>query len=449
LAQQLEELANFVATARWEDVPAGPRHRIKLVLLDTLGIMLAGSLRPEVKALNDRLAMTAGTGATIFGPGWHAADPRTAGMLNALSGRSLEMSEGLRGLQTGVHLVPAAIAIGESRQNTGKQLLEALLLGYEFAGRLNRVYKPRPLSHPNGQLSLLASVAAGARLYGLDGAGVDLSVRIASSMLMTPSYNNTASGGTTLNLPAGMGSFAAGLAPEMALAGYFAPHDAVEEALDKLVGDGFNPEGIARDLGGSWEVSDNYFRFYACCNPIHPALDSLQDALAQLRPRPEEIARIDAETFAFATVMSNQEPPNYFASKYSFPHAAATLAVRNGIGFSELDDSALTDPVISALRHRVFMSEDPSMTALGPLLKPARVTVTLTDGRQASAACENSKRDTFHPDPEPQVRQKFHELAATVLSPDGVARVEEAVDRSDDWNSVGELTALLRRYSTV
>jgi 2-methylcitrate dehydratase PrpD len=446
MGEQLRELAEFVATAGWEDVPAASRHRTKLVLLDTLGIMLAGSLRPEVRALNERLAVTAGTGATVFGPAWLFADPRTAGLLNSLSGRSLEMSEGLRGLQIGVHTVPAIVAIGEFLHSSGKQLLEALVLGYEFAGRLSRGYTPRPLSHPNGQISLLASVAAAARLYHLDGAGVDLSVRIATAMLMTPSYNNTAAGGTNLNLAAGMGSFAAGLAPEMALSGYFAPENAVEEALDKLVGAAFMPDAVADNLGSAWEISDNYFRFYACCNPIHPSLDSLQDALTMLCPKPEEIARIDAETFAFATVMSNQDPLNYFASKYSFPHAAATLAVRHGIGFSEMDDSALTDPLISTLRHRVFMTEDPKMTALGPSFKPARVTVTLTDGRQATASCENSRRDTFRPDPEPQVREKFRELATTLLSPDGAAQVEAAVDRCEDWKSVDELTSLLRRY---
>jgi 2-methylcitrate dehydratase PrpD len=449
MGEQIATLAQFVATARWEDVPAAPRHRIKLILLDTLGIMLAGSMRPEVRALNERMAETAGTGATVFGPGWRQADPRTAALLNALAGRSLELSEGLRGLQFGAHVVPALVASGEHLRRSGKHMLEALLFSYEFAGRMNRRYVPRALSHPNGQLSLLASVAAGARLHGLDGAGVDLAIRIAAPMLMAPSYTHTAAGGTSLNLPAGMAAFAAGLVPEMARASYFAPPDAVEEALDTLIGEKFDTVGLADGLGETWEVMDNYFRFYACCNPIHPALDSLREVLAALQPKPEEIARIDAETFEFATVMSNQEPPNYFASKYSFPHAAATLAVRGGIGFGDLDDSALTDPVIAALRRRVFMTANPAMTAAGPALKPARVTVTLTDGRQGVAACDNSLRDTFRPDPEAQVRRKFHELAGTVLSSEGAARVEAAVDRCEYWETLDDLTTLFSRYGTV
>ena len=68
-----------------------------------------------------------------------------------------------------------------------------------------------------------------------------LAMRVATTMLMTPSYNNTVAGGTTLNLPGGLGAVAATLAPEMAIAGYAAQADAIEEALGVMVGAGFAP----------------------------------------------------------------------------------------------------------------------------------------------------------------------------------------------------------------
>ncbi len=132
------------------------------------------------------------------------------------------------------------------------------------------------------------------------------------------------------------------------------------------------------DLGSTWHITRNYFRLYACCNPIHPALDCLQQALAELRPRPDEIARIDFATYRFAAVMRNPDPPNFFASKYSLPHAAATMVVRGHAGHAALDDAAVHDPAIVALRHRVTVTEDPAMSELAPRLRPARVTVVLT-----------------------------------------------------------------------
>ena len=295
-------------------------------------------------------------------------------------------------------------------------------------------------------------VPAGARLLGLDGAGVSLAMRIATSMLMTASYGNTVGGGTTLNLPAGLGALAATLAPEMAAAGYTALDNAIEEAPVLVAMAGLDPATLTQDMGRRWEILENYFRFYACCNPIHAALDSLAETLAALKPRPEEVALVDVKTFAFASAsgMRNAEPPNYFASKYSLPHAAAVLIARGGLRFSDIDDSALADPVIARLRPLVRIAEDPAMTARSTAtLRPARVTLTLKDGRSATAARENSVRDTLKADPEPQVRAKFRELAAAHLTAAGMDAVEAAVDRCEDWTTMGALIEPLRKHATA
>lgn len=447
MGAQVEKLLGYVAATGWRDIPDPVRHRAKLVLLDTLGVILAGSQRPEVQALQARLSATPGTGATLLAPGCPPSDPRTAAMLNAIAGRSVELCEGAIGLQPAVHMLPALLAIAEQRDLSGQAMLEALVLGYEVAGRLGHGFTARPFAHPNGQVSLLAAVAGGARLMGLDAAGISLATRVATTMLMTPSYTNTAAGGTTLNLPAGMAAFAAVLAPEMAHSGYFAKDDAIEEALGTMVGAAFDPSHLADNLGASWQIAGGYFRFYACCNPIHPALDSLRDCLDTLHPSPDEIERIEVTTFAFASVMSNAAPHNYFASKYSLPHAAATLIVRGGLGFADLDDSALHDPAIARVRPLVHIEADPHMTAKGPALKPARVVLTLRDGRRADAACENSRRDTLLEDPEPAVRQKFAQLAATVLTAPGVQALQQAVDQAETWQSMAPLTKVIRQHT--
>ena len=56
MTAQIESLAAFVATTQWEDVPAPVQHHTRLVLLDTLGVILAGAERPEVRQLRERLA---------------------------------------------------------------------------------------------------------------------------------------------------------------------------------------------------------------------------------------------------------------------------------------------------------------------------------------------------------------------------------------------------------
>jgi len=448
MGQQIEELARFVAATRWDDLPEPVRHHAKITLLDTLGVILAGSERPEMRQLRERLSATAGTGATVYARGFPTADPRTAALLNGTAGRAIELCEGLRLVsgQAALQVLPGVLAVGEQAGSSGRDILAAFVLGYEVAGRLASSFTPRALAHQNGQVSLLAAAAAGAKLRGLDAAGISRAMRIATVLVLTPSYTNAVAGATALNVAGGMSGYAAALAPELALSGFEAQPDAIEEALGQLVGGGFDPSHVAGELGAGWHITRNYFRLYACCNPIHPALDCLAAALAELRPRPEQVERIDVATYRFASVMRNPDPPNYFASKYSLPHAAAAMVVRGGAGFAELDDSALADPVIASLRHRVHIAEDPAMTAIAPKLRPARVTVTLTDGRQATQSRDSHRGDFNEPFTEAELRAKFRELAGTVLSPDGISKVEGIIDDFADAENAGEMIRALRQY---
>ena len=61
MAQQIEKLAHFVAETTLEQVPPEVQSYAKLVVLDTIGVVLAGAERPEVRDLRARLSATAGT----------------------------------------------------------------------------------------------------------------------------------------------------------------------------------------------------------------------------------------------------------------------------------------------------------------------------------------------------------------------------------------------------
>jgi 2-methylcitrate dehydratase PrpD len=145
--------------------------------------------------------------------------------------------------------------------------------------------------------------------------------------------------------------------------------------------------------------------------------------------------------------MRNPDPPNYFASKYSLPHAAAVMVVRGGAGHGDIDDAALADPAIAALRRRVSVAEDPAMSALAPRLRPARVTLALKDGRKSTRSRESHRGDFNDPFSEAELRDKFRELAGHVLAPAAVVRVEKAVDGCEEFKSVRELIALMRGSS--
>src|SRR6058998_2840852 len=434
MGKAIEELAHFVARTPWETVPEAVRSHARLVFLDTLGVILAGSVQPEVAGARERLTATGGRGATVYAPGWPTTDPRTAALLNALAGRSIELCEGHRyvSCQGAVQALPTALASGEWLERSGRDVLAALVFGYEVAARLGAGLHARPIAHQNGQAPLLGAVAAGARLRGLSGDQMSLALRIGSILILTPAYTNAVAGATALNVAGGMSGLVGALAPELALAGVAAQPNAIEEAFGQLVGDGFRPEAVTEELGQRWEITRNYFRLRACCNPIYSALDALEDILTEHKPRPENIARVDVATYRFAANMREPDPVNYFAAKYSLPHAAAALILRGNAGYHAFTEEAVRDPAIAAIRRRVAVREDPALNANVPRLKPARVTVTFTDGRQVTRLRESARSDFQDPYREDEIRAKFRELAGVVLSPGAVTRVEELVERLDE-----------------
>src|SRR5437867_6321029 len=374
MSKAIDELAHFVAGTPWETIPEALREHAKLVLLDTVGVILAGSVQPEVAGVRARLTATGGRGATVYAPDWPQTDPRTAALLNGLAGRSIELCEGHRyvSCQGAVQVLPTALASAEWLERSGRETLAALIFGYEVAARLGAGLTARPIAHQNGQAPLLGAVAAGARLRRLTGEQMSLALRIGAILVLTPGYTNAVAGATALNVAGGMSGFAGALAPELALAGVAAQPNAIEEAFGQLVGDGFRPEALTEALGQRWEIARNYFRLRACCNPIYSALDALEDILTEYKPLPEHIARVDVATYRFAANMREPDPINYFAAKYSFPHAAAALILRGNAGYQAFTEEAVRDPAIAAIRPRVTVREDPALNASVSRLKPAR-----------------------------------------------------------------------------
>ena len=115
--------------------PFSHRH----VNAEEVYVILAGSGRPEVRQLRERLAGTAGHGATVYARDWPAADPSTAALLNGTAGRAIELCEGLRLVsgQAALQVLPGVLAVGEEVGSSGRDIMAAFVLGYEIAGRLD------------------------------------------------------------------------------------------------------------------------------------------------------------------------------------------------------------------------------------------------------------------------------------------------------------------------
>lgn len=113
MTDYLDRLAAFVEAVDVERLTDAAMGGARLVLLDTIGAMVAGSALPEnrrlAEAMHERRSRAT---ATLLGHGGKA-DPLLATFVNATAGVALEVDEGSRlgGGHPAIHVVPGALAM--------------------------------------------------------------------------------------------------------------------------------------------------------------------------------------------------------------------------------------------------------------------------------------------------------------------------------------------------
>ena len=152
MADYLDRVTAYVCRTAFDDLPVEVVMRSKEVLADTLAVIAAGAQEDEVKKLRDRLIAQGGRRvATMIGTGMRS-EPGKAALFNGTAGTFLELDEGNqfgRG-HPGIHVIPAALAAAEEKHLPGRDLVTALVLGYEIGTRIGIACKIRMSMHPHG-----------------------------------------------------------------------------------------------------------------------------------------------------------------------------------------------------------------------------------------------------------------------------------------------------------
>lgn len=446
----LDRWGAFAADLRFDSLPPAVVDRSKLVLLDCIGAIAAGMQEPETRTLAARLSALDGAGeagSPAIGAGRRFA-PGTAAFLNGVAGTMLELDEGnqyARG-HPGIHVMPAALAAAALRGASGADLLAALALGYEIGSRIGIASKLLVTMHPHGTWGTVGAALAVAKLNGADAAAMIETINIASTLGLATSRRTMLEGGTVRNSYAGFSNQLGLMAWELAASGFVGETDGVRTVYGSVIAQDFRPDEMTAELGERWEIARNYFKRHAACRYTHGALDALGDIVAQAGGRidPDAVESVEVDTYVWAAQLNGPEPKNMLAAKFSLPFALATFLVNGAATPAAFRDAAREDARTRALTRRVTVREDAALTAKLPGLRPARVRVTLTDGRSFAAEALTNKGDTEDPYSPDEVRAKFAELAGPVWGAAHAADIAacvEAIDRAPDLTTLTRLLA--------
>ncbi|MGQ9675530.1 MAG: MmgE/PrpD family protein [Chloroflexota bacterium] len=426
-----------------ETLPANVTARAQLVVQDSLGAICAGLTLAE----NDAIARAAQNGdeSTIVGR------PKTttvewATLVHGTAGTATELDEGhalARG-HPAMHILPLCLALAEKHQCSGAAFLRAFVLGYEVAARVGMAAALRPEVHPHGTWGAVGAAVSAALLLGQDRRTMGDTARIASSLMLAPSFQTALDGASVRNTFAGISGQLGLTAARLAASGFKGLPSGPAETLGRTLGSHFDPSILVQGLGERWEIERGYFKRHACCRFNHAALDALLELRDQEHFEPQEIEHIEVATYAAAARLRNPSPSTPLAARFSIPFALATALVNRHTGPAAFDPAALADSQVQRLAERIRVTEEATFTALGPEQRPARVTVRLRSSRCLSAMVFGSKGDPDQPLTPKELEQKFLALAVPILGSDRAQQVLALVARLIDLPFITELTRCLQ-----
>jgi 2-methylcitrate dehydratase PrpD len=442
----LDRLAQFVKDTTYAALPARVISAARLVLLDTLGAMLAGSRLPENIRLAGLVAERSGPRtATLIG---HAerAEPMLAALSNATAGVALEVDEGNRwgGGHPSIHVLPGLLAVAEEVGIDGPRLLAALVAGYDVSSRMGGATVPRFNVHTHGTWGTIGTAVAVAKILDADAAAIRRIMNLAVSMSPANSWVPCFEGATVRNLYPGRSGLQGVLAVHLHRCGFTAPADAPADIYGAILGEHFDPAQVVERLGEDYRITTNYFKFHACCRINHYALEALGAITSAHRFAPDDVERITVTSIPFGERMADPAPNTVLAAKFSIPYAVAASVVLGRTDLVAFDEAAIADSRVRQLAARVEITSDPAMNPRRPDDYPtAVVTVALRDGRTLTGSTTVVPGDAASPVDCGELIEKFETLAAPTLGAAGARAVVEAVDRIDELKAVRELTALL------
>ncbi len=421
-AEAASAFEDMIGTVTGLDVARVPEELLRhaaLTFADTVGVCIGGFRQPEMHALTgvlaeqglvDRRRPGSPGRASLLTTGGYTTDPARAAFLNGTAGSFLELDEGMRPTgHAGMHVLPAALAVGEAVGAPAREVFRAALVGYEAVGRLFAATKLRYPVHPHGHLGAAGAAVAGALLLGIDPL---LPARIALTTPLAPVWDACFDGATARNTYMGVAAQTGVMACYLAKAGFTGSPSAYGVTFGSVLGDLVDLDALRAPLDhGRLRITQNYLKRHSACALSHAAIDAV---LQMDLPPGADVQEVLVETVANNMKLDRLPEPNALSIRFSLPYAVAT-AIRTGRTDPEAFAAHREDVAELAARVRVSVAED--LDEQWPEFWSARVTVRWAGGTM--------QREVRNPRGHHDGRLTAGELEAkfTGLAGDGAARL--------------------------
>ncbi len=383
-----KRLARWVVGLRYEDLSLEVVFQAKRCMLDTLGVQIRGATLPWIQPVYQYARSFSGKEeATVTYHGDRLMAPYAAYVNSAFSySCELQHHGSFGSAHTGVIIIPTIQALGEKLGSSGREVIAAMVAGYEVQGRLGQsLFKPafQRHFHPQGLLGVFSSAASAGKLLGLDEEQQAHAFAIAGSHASSILEYDQA-GGEVKRIHGAIALRSGIQSAFLAKEGFTGPLSVFEgrRGIFASFGGGeVDPEGVFSEIGQPYCITRCRFRIYPTIGSCHTTLDIVNDLMAEYSfdYRDVEGIRVDMPEFSVLHVGTVSRPHDVISAQASL---GFSLGVRLVKGCNDLEmyiaPKLWRDPEILSVADKVkayplSVATHPHMTRVEIRLKGGRV----------------------------------------------------------------------------
>lgn len=454
MADETATLAAYVEGLTFDAIPHDVRERAKVLTLDFLGSTIRArheaESTPALLAMVTALALDGNGHSTVFGDG-KSWTPAVAALLNGALGHSLDFDDthADSSLHPSAPVVPAAFAVGEMVGASGRDVLTAIVAGYEVCCRLGNALDPTAHYargfHPTATAGTYGAAAAAAKLFGLSQQQIVAAFGVSGSQA-AGSLQFLVNGGWNKRYQVGAAAMNGVIAATLARNDFVGATQSVEGRHGLLVGysDDAHPEKAVAGLGTVYETMNIGVKPYPSCRYTHAALDALIAMRRDYNLTPDRVKRVEIGLHRNGITLTGdaatkRHPSSIVGGQFSMFFTGAVALDQGRFGWD--DYARLGDAAVDALADRFDVVRDIRLEGKAHPFG-ARVSIATEDGVHECVYADPSGEPSSFPDAQ-AMAQKFLQLARPVLN-GGAETFADAIMALETFDRVATATALGR-----
>lgn len=453
-------MAKFITDAKPSDLSSDVIALGKKSILDGLGLALSGNATHSGQLVRRHLSdLSLGAGAaTVIGTNLKIA-PRFAAFANGVAIHADDYddtqlavaADRVYGLLTHptAPALPAALAMGQFANASGKATMLAYHLGVEVECKIAEAIHPRHYQtgfHATGTCGTFAAAAASAKLLGL---GVEATAR-ALSIAGSQSAGLRENFGTmTKPFHAGRASESGVTAAQFASYGWTATDHILEapRGFFNAAGGGYDADYIFGKLGTPWTIANPgvSIKPHPSGSLTHPGMTEMLRLIKAHDIQAKDVLRVRIGTnHNMPNALIHHRPINELQAKFSMEFCMAILLLDRRAGLGEFTDAVVMRPDVRAMIEKVDFVVDDDAEAAGYHKMTTLIDIELSDGRKVSGRSDFGKGSPADPMSYDEVAGKFMENAEYAKFPLQQARQVVAMVRDlENLPSIADLMTAL------